>query len=72
MAGKPKFMAPTSGHKDVYFTTGSTKDAAAFQDTVQKLALHVSTVAGWKQGPMLGKVMTDLRDPVLNPPTRPV
>ena len=27
---KPKCMAPTSGHEDMYFTTGSTKDAAAF------------------------------------------
>ena len=69
---KPKFVAPTSGHEDVYFTTGSTKDAAAFQDTVQKLARHVSTAAGWKQGPTLGKAMTDLRDPAFNPPTRSV
>ena len=57
---KPKFVAQTSGHEDVYFTTGPTKDAAAFQDTVQKLARHVSTAAGWKQGPTLGKAMTDL------------
>ena len=69
---KPKFVAPTSGHEDVYFTTGSTKDAAAFQDTVQKLARHVSTAAGLKQGPTLGKAMTNLRDPAFNPPTRPV
>ena len=38
LATKLKFVAPTSGHKDVYFTTGSTKDGAAFQGTVQKLA----------------------------------
>ena len=69
---KPKFLAPTLGHEDVYFTTGSTKDVAAFQDTVQKLARHVSTAVGWKQGPTLGKAMTDLRDPVFSPPTRPV
>ena len=56
----------------MYFTTGSTKDAAAFQDTVQKLARHVSTAAGWKQGPTQGKAMNDLRDPVFNPPSRPV
>ena len=69
---KPKFVAPTSGHEDVCFTTGSTRDAAAFQDTVQKLARHVSTAAGWKQGPTLGKAMTDLRDPAFNQPERPV
>jgi hypothetical protein len=71
-ATKSKFVAPTSGHEDVCFTTGSTKDAAAFQDTVQKLARHVSTAAGWKQGPTLGKAMTDLRDPAFDQPTRPV
>ena len=69
---KPKFVALTSGHEDVHFTTGSTKDAAAFQDTIQKLARHVSPTAGWKQGPTLGKAMTDLWDPVFNPPSRTV
>ena len=69
---KPKFVAPTSGHGDVYFATGSTKDAAAFQGTVQKLARHVPTAVGWKQGPTLGKAMTDLRDPTFVPPARPV
>ena len=69
---KPKFVAPMSGREDVYFTTGSIKDAAAFQDTVHKLARRVSTAAGWKQGPTLGKVMTNLRDPVFDQPTRPV
>ena len=71
-AAKPKFVAPTSGHEDVYFTTGSTKDAAAFQGTVQKLVRHESTPAGWKQGPTLGKAMTNLRDPVFNPSIKPV
>ena len=69
---KPKFVAPTSGHEDVHFTTGSTKDAVAFQDTVRKLARHVSTAAGWKQGPTPGKAMTNLQDPVFNPLSRPV
>ena len=52
---KPKFVAPTSGYEDVYFTTGSTKADMAFQGTVQKLTQHVSTVVRWKQGPTLGK-----------------
>ena len=38
LATKSKFVAPTSGHEDVYFTTGSTKDATAFQGMVKKLA----------------------------------
>ena len=71
-AAKLKFVAPTSGHENVYFTTGSTKDAMAFWDTVQKLARHMSTTEGWKQGPTLGKAVTDLQDPVFDPPTRPV
>ena len=71
-ATKSKFMAHTSGHKDVYFTTGSTKDAVAFQGTVQKLARHVSTVVGRKQGLMVGKAMINLRDLLFNPPSRPV
>ena len=29
-----KFVAPQSGHEDVYFTTGSTKYPVAFQDTI--------------------------------------
>ena len=73
MDAKPKFMAPTSGHEDVYFTTGSTKDVLAFQDTVQKLARHVSTAAGRKQGPTFGKAMIDLLiNPVFNQPSSPV
>ena len=35
---KSKFVAPTSGHEDAYFTAGTTKDVTAFQDTVQKIA----------------------------------
>ena len=71
-AHKSKSVAPNSGHENVYFTTGSMKDATAFQGTVQKLARHVSTAAGWKQGPTLGKATTDLQDPVFSPPSRPV
>ena len=70
-ATKSKFVAPTSGNEDLYFTTGSIKDATAFQGTVQKLVWHVSTATGWKQGPTLGKAMTDLQDPVFNPLSRP-
>ena len=66
-------MAPASGYGDIYFSRGSTPGAPAFQDTVQKLARHMLAAAGWKQGPTLGKaMMTNLRDPVLDLPTRPV
>ena len=71
-SAKLNLVAPTSGHKDVYFNPGSTKDTTAFQNTVQKLAQHVSIAAGWKQGPRFGKEMTDLKEPVFDQPTRPV
>jgi hypothetical protein len=58
--GQVEVCGTTFCHKDVYFITGSRKDAVTFQDTVQKLARHVSTTAGRKQGPMLGKAMEDL------------
>ena len=69
---KSNFVSPTSGHTDVYFTTKSTKDVTTFQCMVQKLARHVSTAAGWKQGPTLKKAMTDLQDPVNSLLSRPV
>ena len=31
---KPKYVAPTLNHGDVLFTSGTTKDAAEFKDTV--------------------------------------
>ena len=40
-ATNSKFVTPTSEHEDVYFTMGSTKDAAAFQVTIKKLMRHV-------------------------------
>ena len=42
-AGTVKFTAPTSGLEDVFFTWGTAKDAAKFEDTVSKLAQHVGT-----------------------------
>ena len=46
------FEAPTVGLELVYFTVGSTKDAAEFKDTVEKLSRHVATTA-WKQASIL-------------------
>ena len=51
------FEAPTAGLESVYFTTGSTKDAAEFKDTVENLSRHVATTA-WKQALILSNVMT--------------
>ena len=68
---RKKYVAPTANHHDVLFTSGTTKDAAEFKDTVQILARHVSTASGWKQGPTLAKAMTDLAAPVYIEPARP-
>ena len=58
---KDKFVAPTAGLGSVYFTTGSTQDAAEYQDTVRKLARHMATTS-WKQASVLLKAMADLKD----------
>ena len=68
---RKKYVAPTANHHDVLFTSGTTKDAAEFKDTVQILARHVSTASGWKQGPTLAKAMTNLAAPVYVEPARP-
>ena len=65
------FEAPTAGLESVYFMAGSTKDAAEFKDTVEKLSRHVATTA-WKQASIISKSMTELKDPVFPMPTRPV
>ena len=61
---RKKYVAPTANHHDVLCTSGTTKDAAEFKDTVQILARHVSTASGWKQCRTLAKAMTDLAAPV--------
>ena len=42
-AAPKKFTAPTSGLEDVYFTWGTAKDAAKFEETVSHLARFVGT-----------------------------
>ena len=68
---KKKFTAPTPGYEDVYFTLGSTKDAAQFQETVNKLSRCVGTQS-WKKASVLSKAMCNLVAPIYTAPTRPV
>ena len=42
-ASAMKFTTPTLGLEDMYFTWGTTKDAAKFEDTVSKLTRHAGT-----------------------------
>ena len=58
-----KFTAPTpctSGLEDVFFTWGTAKDAAKFEDTVSKLARHVGTYEP-AVAPILGGIEGDVR-----------
>ena len=65
------FKARCRRLESVYFTAVSTKDAAEFKDTVEKLSRHVATTV-WKQASILSKAMTELKDPVFPMPARPV
>ena len=65
-----KFTAPTSGLEDVYFTWGTAKDAAKFEDTVSHLARHVGTQL-WRLSSVALKAMSAIAAPVITEPDRP-
>ena len=65
-----KFTAPTSGLEDVYFTWGTAKDAAKFEDTVSKLTRHVGT-SPWPQSLDASKAMPTLETPEFEEPAVP-
>ena len=69
-AGTTKFTAPTSGLEDVFFTWGTAKDAAKFEDTVSKLARHVDT-SPWPQSFVASKVVSTLETPEFEEPAVP-
>ena len=66
-AGTTKFTALTSGLEDVFFTWGTAKDAAKFEDTVSKLARHVGT-SPWPQSSVALKAMSTLKTPEFEEP----
>jgi hypothetical protein len=47
------------GYEDVYFTSGSLKDASEFKDTQQKLGRWVASSI-WKHVLVLARAMTEL------------
>ena len=65
-----KFTAPTSGLEDVFFTWGTTKEAAKFEDTVSKLAQHIGT-SPWFQSLVALKAMSTLNTPAFEKPVVP-
>ena len=66
-----EFIAPTPGLEDVYFTWGTAKDAAKFEDTVSLLVRFVGT-QGWTRSSEASKAMSALDAPVITAPNRPV
>ena len=67
---KKMFWAPTKGYDNVFFTSGTAKDAAQFTEKIEQLLGYVATSV-WKQASALAKVMTDLKDPAMVAPARP-
>ena len=65
-----KFTAPTSGLENVYFTWGTAKDAAKFEDTVSHLARHVGTQP-WRLSSIASKAMLAIAAPVIAETDRP-
>ena len=70
-ASTKKFTAPTLGLEDVFFSCGTAKDAAKFEETVSALARHVGTQP-WKHSSLASKAMSSLLKPVIAEPGRPV
>ena len=65
-----KFTASTSGLEDVYFTWGTAKDTAKFEDTVSQLARHVGTQP-WRLSSVASKAMSAIEASVITSPARP-
>ena len=65
-----EYTAPTSGLENVLFTRGTTRDAARFTDTLNKLARHVE-IQAWSQSAVTAKAMIDLVAPSWTEPTKP-
>ena len=64
------FSAPTSGLEKVFFTHGSSTDAAHYEEVKGKIARYVCTQS-WKGAAMAGKAIEDMIEPILAKPERP-
>ena len=53
------------------FTRGTTRDAAKFTDTLNKLARHVG-IQAWSQSTVTAKAMIELVSPAWSEPAKPV
>ena len=67
---KNTFQTLTKVYEDVFFTSGTAKDAAQFMDMIEQLSWYMVTW-GWKQASALAKVVAELKDPTLVVPARP-
>lgn len=66
-----KLMAPTLGLEDVYFTLGTAKDAAKFEDTLSLLAGNAGT-RPCSNSSVASKAMSAIETPVIVEPERTV
>ena len=69
-AAANEYMAPTSGLENVLFTRGTTRDAARFTDTLNKLAMHLG-IQAWSQSTVTSKALIKLVAPSWTEPTKP-
>ena len=65
-----KFTTPKLELEYVYFTLGTTKDTAKFEDTVSQLARHMGTQP-WRLSSVALKAMSAIEAPVITSPARP-
>ena len=72
-ASKPAFKAPTPGLENDYFTTGSAKDAAQFEEVKLKLSRYVGTQS-WKGAHVAAQAMelVEVEEPVFVKSAQPV
>ena len=64
------FRAPTVGMEETFFTIGSTRDAAKFEETKLKLSRYIQ--ANWKEGGAdIGRALEDLIVPDYEEPMDP-
>ena len=67
---KENFTAPKSGLEKLTFSQGTTRDAARFKDTLDKMAQHIITWYGYGAA-NTAKAMIDMAEPVFLQPVCP-
>ena len=71
VAGKKKFREPTQGMEDIYYTKGTSKDAAQFTLVTTSLSNSVVTHS-WTSASTRAKAMRELKAPTFADMGKPV